>query len=48
VVEFRVFVLAVSVLFDVLLDGFDLGVGIVFGFTNTARNAGRSRTDVGR
>jgi cytochrome d ubiquinol oxidase subunit II len=32
VVQFWVFVLAVSVLFYVLLDGFDLGVGILFGF----------------
>ena len=30
---FWVFVLAVSILFYVLLDGFDLGVGILFGFT---------------
>jgi cytochrome bd ubiquinol oxidase subunit II len=35
VVEFWVFVLAVSVLFYVLLDGFDLGVGILFGFTRS-------------
>jgi cytochrome d ubiquinol oxidase subunit II len=33
VAMFWVFVLAVSVLFYVLLDGFDLGVGILFGFT---------------
>ena len=32
---FWVFVLAVSVLFYVLLDGFDLGVGILFGFTGS-------------
>ena len=37
---FWVFVLAVSVLFYVLLDGFDLGVGILFGFT---RNEQRQR-----
>ena len=30
---FWVWVLAVSILFYVLLDGFDLGVGILFGFT---------------
>jgi cytochrome d ubiquinol oxidase subunit II len=35
VVQFWVFVLAVSVLFYVLLDGFDLGVGILFGFTRS-------------
>jgi cytochrome bd ubiquinol oxidase subunit II len=35
VVEFWVFVLAVSVLFYVLLDGFDLGIGILFGFTRS-------------
>jgi cytochrome bd ubiquinol oxidase subunit II len=33
VAMFWVFVLAVSILFYVLLDGFDLGVGILFGFT---------------
>ena len=32
---FWVFVLAVSVLFYVLLDGFDLGVGILFGLTGS-------------
>jgi cytochrome d ubiquinol oxidase subunit II len=32
---FWVFVLAVSILFYVLLDGFDLGVGILFGFTRS-------------
>jgi cytochrome bd ubiquinol oxidase subunit II len=37
---FWVFVLAVSILFYVLLDGFDLGVGILFGFT---RNEQRRR-----
>ena len=37
---FWVFVLAVSVLFYVLLDGFDLGVGILFSF---ARNEQRRR-----
>jgi cytochrome d ubiquinol oxidase subunit II len=35
VVQFWVFVLAVSVLFYVLLDGFDLGVGILFGFARS-------------
>jgi cytochrome bd ubiquinol oxidase subunit II len=35
VVEFWVFVLAVSILFYVLLDGFDLGVGILFGCTRS-------------
>ena len=34
-VQFWVFVLAVSVLLYVLLDGFDLGVGILFGFTGS-------------
>ena len=34
---FWVFVLAVSILFYVLLDGFDLGVGILFGFTLNER-----------
>ncbi len=34
-VQFWVFVLAVSILFYVLLDGFDLGVGILFGFTRS-------------
>jgi cytochrome bd ubiquinol oxidase subunit II len=37
---FWVFVLAVSILFYVVLDGFDLGVGILFGFT---RNEQRRR-----
>ena len=37
---FWVSVLAVSILFYVLLDGFDLGVGILFGFT---RNESRRR-----
>jgi hypothetical protein len=38
VAMFWVCVLAVSILFYVLLDGFDLGVGILFGFTlNGAR-----------
>ena len=32
-VLFWVFVLAVATLLYVLLDGFDLGVGIIFGFT---------------
>jgi cytochrome d ubiquinol oxidase subunit II len=40
-VMFWVFVLAVSILLYVLLDGFDLGVGILFGFT---RNEARRRT----
>jgi cytochrome bd ubiquinol oxidase subunit II len=34
-VQFWAFVLAVSVLFYILLDGFDLGVGILFGFTHS-------------
>jgi cytochrome bd ubiquinol oxidase subunit II len=37
VAMFWVFVLAVSILFYVLLDGFDLGVGILFGFTLNER-----------
>src|SRR6202161_2596248 len=40
-VSFWVFVLAVSILLYVLLDGFDLGVGILFGLT---RNEARRRT----
>jgi cytochrome d ubiquinol oxidase subunit II len=40
-VLFWVFVLAVSVLLYVLLDGFDLGIGILFGLTrNEARRRG--------
>jgi cytochrome bd ubiquinol oxidase subunit II len=35
VAMFWVCVLAVSILFYVLLDGFDLGVGILFGFTRS-------------
>ncbi len=49
---FWVGVLAIAILFYVLLDGFDLGVGILFGFTTqrteTARDAGRGRAVVGR
>jgi cytochrome bd ubiquinol oxidase subunit II len=41
---FWVFVLAVAVLFYVLLDGFDLGAGIIFGFT---RNEQKRRTMLG-
>ncbi len=37
-VMFWVCVLALSILFYVLLDGFDLGVGILFGFTTSARS----------
>jgi cytochrome bd ubiquinol oxidase subunit II len=37
VVMFWVGVLAISILFYVLLDGFDLGVGILFGFTTSER-----------
>jgi cytochrome d ubiquinol oxidase subunit II len=37
---FWVFILAVSILIYVLLDGFDLGVGILFSF---ARNEQRRR-----
>jgi cytochrome d ubiquinol oxidase subunit II len=40
VAMFWVCILAVSILFYVLLDGFDLGVGILFGFT---RNESRRR-----
>ena len=32
-VEFWVFVLGLSILLYVLLDGFDLGIGILFGLT---------------
>jgi cytochrome d ubiquinol oxidase subunit II len=32
-VTYWVIVLAISVLLYVLLDGFDLGIGIIFGFT---------------
>ena len=35
---FWVFVLALSVLLYVLLDGFDLGVGILFGLTRSEEN----------
>jgi cytochrome bd ubiquinol oxidase subunit II len=35
---FWVCVLALSILLYVLLDGFDLGVGILFGFTTSERN----------
>jgi cytochrome bd ubiquinol oxidase subunit II len=41
VVLFWVFVLAISMLLYVLLDGFDLGIGILFGFT---RREARRRT----
>ena len=51
-VWFWVFVLAISVLLYVLLDGFDLGIGILFGLTRdeieTARHDGRGGADVGR
>ena len=49
---FWVGVLAISILFYVLLDGFDLGVGILFGFATSepksAPDAGRSGAIVGR
>ena len=41
---FWVCILAVSIMFYVLLDGFDLGVGILFGFT---RNESRRRAMLG-
>ena len=51
-VLFWVFVLALSVLLYVLLDGFDLGVGILFGLTNgearRSAHAERRRADLGR
>jgi cytochrome d ubiquinol oxidase subunit II len=47
-----VFVLAISTLLYVLLDGFDLGVGILFGLTRerdaAARHDERRRADLGR
>ena len=49
---FWVAILAVSILLYVLLDGFDLGVGILFGRTGdedeTARDVERGRADLGR
>ena len=51
-VEFWVFVLALSVLLYVLLDGFDLGIGILFGLTRdeakAARDDGRCGAGLGR
>ncbi len=51
-VMFWVAILAVSILLYVLLDGFDLGVGILFGRTGnedeTARDVERGRADLGR
>jgi cytochrome bd ubiquinol oxidase subunit II len=44
VAMFWVCILAVSIMFYVLLDGFDLGVGILFGFT---RNDSRRRAMLG-
>jgi cytochrome d ubiquinol oxidase subunit II len=44
VAMFWVCILAVSIMFYVLLDGFDLGVGILFGFT---RNESRRRAMLG-
>ena len=40
-IMFWVAVLAISVLLYVLLDGFDLGVGILFGLTRTRRDGAR-------
>ena len=40
-VMFWVVVLAVSILFYVLLDGFDLGVGILFGFATDEPSGAR-------
>ena len=51
-VMFWVAILAVSILLYVLLDGFDLGVGILFGLTprrdETARDVERGGADLGR
>jgi cytochrome bd ubiquinol oxidase subunit II len=51
-VMFWVAILAVSLLLYVLLDGFDLGVGILFGRDRqrgeTARDVERGRPDLGR
>lgn len=40
-VMFWVAVLAISILLYVLLDGFDLGVGILFGITLVRRHGAR-------